>query len=270
LCDIKDEDVVFINIVEMTNRVLIDADFIAWKICPNKVLTETEIMYGITSEKTLEEVYELVDWYLQEKIFIPTGAISYIGFLGGKGNFRKELDDSYKEGRSYELPKYFNEAKQYLVDKWGFIKVDGIEAEDSVGICLTKYPDAVIVCEDHDLLQLPGTQYNPSKQIWLTHFQEEADYNFWKQCLTGCSTDKVKGVPRIGPVKAAKIINDVDKHDWKYVILQSYINYFGEYKGVEEFAKNYKLLRILREKEGFDTPEFIDISKVESDNIIKF
>ena len=153
----------------MTKRIaLIDGDFILWKVCPNLVLTETEVMYGVNNVKTLEETLQGIDWYVTEKILKYVNVDSYIGFLGGKGNFRKLLTDSYKEGRTEDRPPFFQEAKQHLVDKWGFHIVDNIESEDAVGICLTKYPEAIIVRVDHDLDQLEGVHFNPTNLQWKT------------------------------------------------------------------------------------------------------
>lgn len=242
------------------NNIIIDGDFILWKVVPTMKDSE---------DKTLEETLDLLDWYLINKIFIPTNAKSYIGFLGGKGNFRKDITSSYKADRTYEYPNYFKETKQYMIDKWNFIKVDEIEAEDAVGITLFKYQDSLIVCEDHDLLQLPGIQYNPTKAIFLDISIEESEYNFWKQMLTGCSTDKVKGIPKMGEVRATKILNNSVNTLWeweeykfyRFVVLENYISYFGEYNGVEEFYKNYRLLKILREKDDFIIPNFIEINR---------
>ena len=150
-----------------TKKLLIDGDFILWKTVPNISPTATEKMYNVSFEKTLQETLDLVDWYIEEKIFKPTDSRSYIAFLGGDKNFRKDLNSQYKINRiDKEFPNYFKEAKQYLIDKWNFIKVDDIEAEDAVGICLTEYPDSIVVREDHDLDQLPGLHYNPTKEIF--------------------------------------------------------------------------------------------------------
>lgn len=245
--------------------ILIDGDFILWKVVPNTVPSETERMYGVSFDKTLEETLVLLDWYIREKIFIPTKIDSYIGFLGGVGNFRKELTIEYKKGRSEERPNFFRETKQYLVDKYGFVLTQDMESEDAVGITLTKYHDAIIIREDHDLDQLPGTHYNPSKQEWKNITIENAEYNFWKQMLTGCTTDNVKGLPKWGEVKASKYlesIGDVESTTVTYQnwIFDAYLRHFGEYKGIEEFYLNYKLLKILREKEGFIIPEIREIN----------
>ena len=167
---------------------LIDGDFILWACVPNKTPTETERMYGVSFDKTLQQTLDLVDWYVTEKILKPTQVNSYIGFLGGVGNFRKSLTDTYKSDRTDERPPFFKEAKQHLADKWGFHVIDGIEAEDAVGICLTKYPDAIIVHTDHDLNQLEGYHYNPVKDSWETISNDKAIYNRNIQYLSGCST----------------------------------------------------------------------------------
>ena len=241
------------------SRILIDSDFCLWRVLPNKKQTPAEIeKYGDYSQRTFEDICNGLDWFINDKILIPTKATEYIGFLGGYGNFRKEIaPTTYKANRvDMELPRWFSEAKQYLVDKWKFITVDGIEAEDAVGITLTKYPDSIIVRVDHDLDQLAGIHYNPVKEEFKEINLFQADWNFWKQMLTGCSTDKVQGIPKIGEVKASKILEGLEYETAKYEVLNQYILYFGEYNGIIEFAKTYQLLKILREKEGFEIPEF--------------
>ena len=239
---------------------MIDGDFILWKVCPNTVLTETEVMYGVNNVKTLEETLQGIDWYVTEKILKYVNVDGYIGFLGGKGNFRKLLTNSYKEGRSEDRPPFFQEAKQHLVDKWGFHIVDNIESEDAVGICLTKYPEAIIVRVDHDLDQLEGVHFNPTNLQWKTILKDEAIYTFWRSMITGCTSDKVKGIVNNRKGFADKVIGKYipDYYNnplYMNVILKEYISLYGEYKGIEKFALNYKLLRILREKEDFIIPE---------------
>ena len=254
--------------MECSNKLcLIDGDFILWKVVPNIVPSETERMYGVSFDKTLEETLALLDWYMKEKIFIPTKVNRYIGFLGGIGNFRKELSIQYKKDRSEERPNFFREAKHYLIDKYNFVLTEDMESEDAVGISLTKYPDSIIVREDHDLDQLPGVHYNPTKQEWKTISKEDAVQAFWLQMLTGCTTDNVKGVPKVGIVGATKLLTLNSTNSWEYSqvewdrfsVLHKYIEYFGEYKGIEEFYLNYKLLKILREKEGFIIPEIREL-----------
>ena len=253
------------------SKLLIDSDFIIWKILPNKKQTPEEIeKYGDYSQRTFEDICNGLDWFITEKILIPTKATEYIGFLGGYGNFRKEIaPTTYKANRiDMELPKWFSEAKDYLVDKWKFIKVDGMESEDAVGVCLTKYPDAIIVGVDHDLLQLSGTHYNPVNETWSTFTEFEAGTWFNKQQLAGCQTDKVVGLKKgVGFAKASKLLENVCLVDQPMQILSLFIEEYGEYDGIVNYAKNYQLLKILREKEGFVIPEFTKVNNSSEEEI---
>jgi len=255
----------------MSKLIIGDFDFILWKCVPNRVLSESEIMWGMVSEKTLEETFQLIDDYIINKILIPTQANYYIGYLGGVGNFRNSLSTEYKANRiGKEMPKYFFEAKQYLVDKWKFVKVDGIESEDAVGITLTAFTklgslaedinEITIVRQDHDLDQLPGTHYNPVKDEWKIISEEEAKYLFNLQLLTGCKTDLVPGLKKgIGEVKARKILDD-SKKDHRVTVVIAYVKEYGLKEGIKRFKSNYSLLRILREKEDFIIPELQEVN----------
>lgn len=261
--------------------IIIDGDSILFRVVPEKVLSETEKMYGVSNERTLEQICLDMDEYLLNKIFIPTQAEFYIGFLGGIGNFRKEISTEYKANRiDKEFPKYFKEVKQYLIDKWKFEVVDNIEAEDAVGIITSKEEfkvdlwDIIIVRTDHDLDQLPGIHFNFVKNEWKEISEWESSYNLYKQVLTGCTTDKVQGVPKIGEVKATKILADCTTlDDLKNTVINEYIKFYGDIEGLLQYEKNWNLIHILREKEDFIVPEIQSINqevKVEDINNVEF
>jgi 5'-3' exonuclease len=251
----------------MNRLLLIDSDFILYKCCYNQVITETEQMYGIKSDKTLQETLDLIDWYLVEKIFKPTNANYYIGFLGGEGNYRYSIDSGYKVGRSSERPPYFKEAKQHLIDKWKFTIVNGIETEDAVGITLNNFNtppylaedinELIIIRQDHDLDQLPGTHFNPVTGNWKIISESKALYNEYHQILTGCSTDKVSGIPKVGPKRASKILEPYFMGlDLLNITFDAYLNYYKDSELAGKMFKiNRDLIHILREKEDFIIPE---------------
>ena len=246
----------------MGKLILIDGDFVPWRICPNQVPTESEQMYGVSFTKTLEQVLEGIDYYITEKILKPTNADCYIGFIGGRGNFRKLIDPLYKDGRVDERPPFFNEARAYMQSKWGFIPVDNMESEDAVGICLSLYSDAIIVGTDHDLKQLEGTHYNPVKDTWDFIPKEQALYNRNVQYLSGCSTDKVRGLKKgIGEIKAKKLLEEFPTEALLWEVENLYRKEYGEYRGIEEFYIQYKLLTILRYKDGFPIPSPVGVPK---------
>ena len=243
----------------MGNKLLIDGDFILYKILSNKKQTSEEIeKYGDYNNRSFEEIQKGLNWYLEEKIFKPTEATEYIGFVGGIGNFRKLISPEYKANRvDFESPRYFWESKQYLADIWGFHKIDNIESEDAVGICLTKYSDSILVYTDHDLNQLPGKRYNPVKEEFSEVSEYEAlEFFNWFQ-LSGCYTDKVLGLKKgIGESKAKKLLENIPLEKQLYEILNLFMLEYGEYDGIDKFATNYKLLKILRKKSDFIIPEF--------------
>lgn len=256
----------------MSKVLLIDSSFILFKTVPNKVQTPEEKKQGIELiKKSYLEICNLIDWYIIEKIMKPTKCEDFIGYLDGKGNFRKEIaPNTYKVGRSTELPHLFNEAKEYMIKHWGFVKTDGIEAEDAVGITLNsekhKDKEFIIVGQDHDLKQLEGIHFNPVKGDngeWKTINKEDAKYFFNIQQIMGCSTDKVVGLKKgVGEKTAIKKLDGIPLEKQQLYILKLFIEEYGDYNGVLKFTENYRLLKILEEKEGFSFPEIQNLTEL--------
>lgn len=80
------------------------------------------------------------------------------------------------------------------------------------------------------------------------------------------SIDNIKGIPGSGPVAAKKILTegyfwDVTSDIWyRDQVFNAYIKHFGEYKGIQEFHKNYMSLKLLESYEGFVIPEVNKLS----------
>jgi len=99
-----------------------------------------------------------------------------------------------------------------------------------------------------------------------------SEYNFWKQMLTGCSTDKVTGIPGAGEVKAKKYLEKMtevnsDTITYSNWVLDAYVNHFGESDGIFQFALNYRQLYLLTYNHDFirevgQIPEFPQIQQV--------
>ena len=238
----------------MSKLAIIDGDFICYKVCPNSKKQE--------EPKTLQQTLDLVDWYIEEKIIYPTNIDEYIAYLGGIGNFRYSLTNSYKSNRPTKRPPFFREVKEYLVGRWNFNIVDGIEAEDAVGITLTKYPDALLIYEDHDLHQLPGFRYNPTKGVFGEISREEANYFLMCQLLQGCSTDKVRGLKKgLGEKTAIKLLDGLPDEALLFEVFDLYMLEYGEHCGINEFHTQYNLLKVLRDKLDFIIPKPTKVPK---------
>lgn len=84
--------------------------------------------------------------------------------------------------------------------------------------------DTVIVTLDKDLDQVAGWHYNfvTKKRYWVT--PEEGKYFFYQQVLTGDRIDNIPGLPKVGPVKAKKILGEIsDETTYKEKVLAAYM-----------------------------------------------
>lgn len=177
----------------------IDGDIVAFRCAATAEENEEWVALARTKELT-----ELI---LQE-----VGATEYKIFLTGKGNFRKEIWPQYKANREGKpIPKHLNICRDYLVKDWQAEVINGIEADDALGIYQTSYHalfDGCIICSiDKDLLQIPGLHYNWVKKVFSTITIVSAIRNFYTQLLVGDPADNIRGCPGIGKAKAPKILD---------------------------------------------------------------
>ena len=229
----------------MTN-VLVDADIIAYRAAfsardePESQAREKvdEICNDIMCECHFPEEYVLGEntWF----------------YLTGSGNFRNELATiKVYKGQRPPKPEHLPSAREQLVERWGAEVVEGQEADDAIGIKATDLQgDCVIVSVDKDLLMIPGTHYNFVKQEWTEVSQEQGDYFFYKQLLTGDQVDNIQGVPGIGPKKAEKAYQGCT------TVQEMYQKALEMYKGdADALLENARLLWLRRyEGEMWEPP----------------
>src|SRR3990167_11351680 len=70
-------------------------------------------------------------------ILAQTGVSDYIGYLTGDGNFREKVAtiQPYKGNRDKDAkPFWYKEIRKYLIDRYKAVVVDGMEADDAIGI----------------------------------------------------------------------------------------------------------------------------------------
>ena len=165
-------------------------------------------------------------------------------YLSGKDNFRKKIAKSYKANRKDRVPpQYLEQCFQYITEIWGAEWVDGIEADDALGIAATEDPHKIIITIDKDLDQIPGWKYNWRKYKTYNVTPEQGVRAFWTQMLVGDTADNIKGVKGIGPVKAGKILAECQMNAQYFsTVYDTYIEGPGE----DVFMETYKLLKILK------------------------
>ena len=173
-------------------------------------------------------------------------------YLTGKDNFRDKVAVTapYKGNRKADKPFWYKEMRQYMVEAWDAKVVDGMEADDALGIaqCRDETEETVICSIDKDLLMIPGRHYNWKKKESQVIDEEQGDYNLCMQMLTGDSTDNIIGIKGIGPKTAEKLL--AGRTGWvemDSVVEREYRIAFGK-DADDRYEENSTLLWIKRSR----------------------
>lgn len=141
-------------------------------------------------------------------------------FLSGPCNFRKDIAtvSEYKGGRK-DKPVHLELVRQTIADTFDFVTFSqGQEADDDMGIAQSQAGDGetAIISADKDMRQIrglhiviPGPTAKDQSYRRIKVSQRKADYTFWCQMLTGDRCDNIMGVPGLGDIKAAKLLEPV-------------------------------------------------------------
>lgn len=178
---------------------------------------------------------------LIERCFKETGATDYTLYLTGDTNFRDDLVTYYKENRADSpKPYHYDAIKDYLINKWGAVVVEGQEADDKMAqeqwkdfIASPKDMDCeTVICTiDKDLDMVPGWHYNWRKDVLYWQDMAPALLFFYTQLLTGDRVDNIQGVPGIGPKKAEAILEGCETEIALYMrVLNEYHLAIKKYK----------------------------------------
>jgi hypothetical protein len=128
-------------------------------------------------------------------------------YLSGPDNFRYKLATivPYKADRP-PPPVHYQALRDYLTQRWNAVVVSGIEADDRVSIRMRQLmADGEVACLatiDKDLDQVPGLHYEYKNHVFYTVDEWDAEWMFWKQVLSGDSTDNIQGLYKTGVGKA--------------------------------------------------------------------
>ena len=146
--------------------------------------------------------------------------------------------------------------KEYMLEHWGCEVAKGMEADDAMGRH-QKINQTIICTIDKDLDMIPGWHYNWNHYRIYHVSRWEAQQHFWTQMLTGDAGDNIKGINRVGPKKADKILKDETCEMGLYAkVVYTYCEEFGD-KARSRFNENYDLLMIKGAPVNFrDEPEY--------------
>lgn len=214
---------------------LMDGDIYAFRVaCTTENDNEAIAVYRVNEmiENTLNEVE----------------ATEYKLFLTSPDNFRKHIYPEYKANRTATKPKHLQFLRDYLVESWQGTVAEKMEADDYLGI--NQHESSIICSIDKDLLQVPGKHYNFVKKEFYEVDEETGSRNFYTQLLTGDTSDNIKGIAGIGPVKAKKALADSFTEQEMFSVVRDM------YKNDEWMIMNGRCLHILRSLDDDWTKHF--------------
>lgn len=191
-----------------------------------------------------------VDKWLRDTLH-ETRSEEYKLFVGGNSNFRYSIYPEYKASRKNKpRPKYLEVTKEFMVEEWKAVVVEGKEVDDELGINTSE--DTFIVTNDKDLFQIPTEFYNPVTKDYHFIPQTEARYLFNLQLLMGDKSDDIPGYDGVARAKPPKFIEKmlVYMRDPEQEI-------FDLYHDKRQFLINYNLLHVWRKPSDLQIPEIL-------------
>lgn len=189
-------------------------------------------------------------------------ADDYVVFVSHPVNARKEAFPDYKANRDpTHKPYWFDEIGDYLFKHHGAMySNEGDEADDAMGIaqCDDSLGETIICTIDKDLDNVPGWHYNFSKSRKAdgTYYvsEEQANQFFYKQILTGDSTDNIPGMYKKLGVKASKRFTS--PLEGMSTTKEMYEHVVNCYRGDEDWVKWVgDLVYIKRDESGLWLPK---------------
>ncbi len=225
---------------------LIDGDLIIYKV-------------GFTTEQEEEWIAKARCDEMIDGILLDTKADEYEFWLSDRteNNFRTKFYPEYKANRKdQKKPKHYEFLKEYVLNNWNARVACNQEADDALGIAATREthfcdfaevlikregdwyagppscPEAVgraTICSiDKDLLQIPGKHYNFVKKEFQFVTPTDGIRSFYKQLLVGDPSDNLQGCPKIGDVKATRMLTGLHQESELYDAIRR--GYFDSYE----------------------------------------
>lgn len=161
-----------------------------------------------------------------------------IVYLSGPTNFRNGVATikPYKGNRDKaHKPVHAAEIKAMIRREYNTRVSEDEEADDQ--IAYEHYADwvkdeysTVIATIDKDLDMIPGLHYNFRKKESYNITPEQGIWNFYRQTLTGDTTDNIPGLDGVGPVKSAKILPEIGASEAELhaCVVEEYRKAFGD------------------------------------------
>ena len=166
-------------------------------------------------------------------------------------NFRDKVAKAkvYKGNRKDNKPLHWENLLVYVMAKYDYRIAEGMEADDLMCIYqMSAEPLSTIICtRDKDLRICPGMHYGwpcgrqeafgpcqvtelgTLELLWGKKLVGTGLMFFYSQMLTGDNTDNIPGLPRCGPVKAFKLLEQcTGEAELFEVVKEAYKSSYGD------------------------------------------
>jgi len=228
-------------------QVLIDGDVVCYYACKPRVAKSNRPELVVTSlddegivvppEYTEEDDAEYLEecWAYVEDIIaeiqLNTFSDSYKMAVKGEGNFREDVFEDYKHHRRRQpnpLAPFVKALRLRMVEREMAVPADNMEADDYLRIWAEghrrKDKPFVIASIDKDLKCIVGPYYNIKKKT-LEHIDvAAARHLYYAQLLSGDPVDNIKGLWKVGPVNAEKMVEGCETHEeYQEAVVSNYL-----------------------------------------------
>ncbi len=233
---------------------------------------EPEVVVG-----KYEEAEKALDHLIERYIKDADAEMGWFSIGHGDINFRDDIavEKKYKGNREgMTKPVHHKRLKEYAIKKYTPVLADGVESDDL--ICIRLYEDTenvkrlkdkskaecVLIALEKDCKNSVGHLYFPDTKETIWNTTLEANRWVAYQSLTGDSADNYSGLPKVGPKKAAAMLeglttttsimdtlctaykdhygtNAIETHDWQG---QPVTRFWHDY-----LRENVRLAYMLRE-----------------------
>lgn len=222
---------------------LIDGDAIAYimgwnfrDMMDNEDLMEYSIGNFVRTTCALVEA----DQYIGALSSTPTFRHDVYRYAKYKGT-RKEDQDCIKRWKPF--------VNGILREKWGFVSIKSLEADDIVGYHAYNKDlgDCIICSPDKDLAQIPGELYNYSTGVKEFIDEDTARCNHISLMVCGDTSDNIKGIPGLGPVKLKQKLAEGKS------VYNMYVDYFGDYYGTIIYEETLATVMVMSPGHSYES-----------------
>ena len=225
---------------------LIDSDFLAYKAAQ---ACEIGIDFGedvIIAQSQFSDVLRVFHNELN-KVTKAMMEDDFILYFSSTKNFRKKIYPDYKGHRMKRKPLGYKRLVNYCRENHNFKLIEGLEADDTIGIEATQFadPNNIVVSPDKDMRQIPSTLWNLTDDV-VEITKDDGDRWHLIQSLSGDPTDGYSGCPGIGVKRATELL-DKNENKWEAVCKA----YRDRGLSDDDALLNARLAKILQ-KEDFD------------------